>query len=90
LFWGEDADNVDAELLRELYTPGHDSFSAYVHGQKNPDLRFIVNPAGAVPQLRSPEEVALINGDQNADATGNCLNGGPPFLSGPPNLRTKE
>jgi hypothetical protein len=68
LFWGEDADNIDAELLRELYTPGHASFSAYIHGQKNPDLRFIVNPEGAIPQLRSPEEVALINGDQNADA----------------------
>jgi hypothetical protein len=67
---GEDAINVDAELLRELYTPGHESFSAYIHGTKHSDLRFFVNPAGALPQLLSPEEVALFDAEPQADYEG--------------------
>jgi len=64
---GEHAANIDAQLLRELYTPGHESFSAYIHGQKHSDLRFIIDPAGAIPQLPSSEEVALIDADPSSD-----------------------
>ena len=68
LLGGEDIVNVDAELLRELYT-GRESFAAYIHGQKHADLRFIVNPNGAIPQL-SPEEVALIDPEPETDFEG--------------------
>ena len=39
-------------------------FNAYLRGKKHHDLRFFVrNRVGALPQLDSPEEVALINYD---------------------------
>jgi len=65
LLQGETMDNVDADVLAAVYNPSHpEFFNAYLRGKKHKDLRFFVrNRVGAVPQLDSPEEVALINYD---------------------------
>jgi hypothetical protein len=65
LLQGETMDNVDADLLAALYNPGHPPFfNAYIRGKKRKDLRFFVRTrVGALPQMDSPEEVALINYD---------------------------
>jgi hypothetical protein len=65
LLQGETMDNVDADLMAALYNPAHpEFFNAYLRGKKHKDLRFFVRAkVGAVPQLDSPEEVALINYD---------------------------
>jgi Peptidase family M1 domain/Carboxypeptidase regulatory-like domain len=64
LLHGEGMDNVDADVLASVYNPNHPFFfNAYIRGRKHKDLRFLLNNAGAVPQLLSPEEVALINFD---------------------------
>jgi hypothetical protein len=64
----EDMDNVDADVLAAIYNPAHPFFlNAYVRGVKHKDLRFFMRMrVGAVPQLDSPEEVALINYDPEA------------------------
>ena len=64
----ERMDNVDADLLAALYNPLHPSFlNAYIRGKKHKDLRFFIRTrTGALPQLDSPEEVALINHDPEA------------------------
>jgi len=63
LLQGEDMDNVDADILAVIYNRAHPAFfNAYIHGKKHKDLRFFVRArVGALPQLDSPEEVALIN-----------------------------
>jgi hypothetical protein len=68
LLHGEDMDNVDADLLGALYNPSHPPFlNAYIRGKKHKDLRFFIRTrVGALPQLDSPEEVALINYDPEA------------------------
>jgi hypothetical protein len=65
LLHGELMDNVDADLLTAIYNPAHPPFvNAYLHGKKYKDLRYFVRArVGALPQLDSPEEVALINYD---------------------------
>jgi Peptidase family M1 domain/Carboxypeptidase regulatory-like domain len=65
LLHGEDMDNVDADLLAGIYNPLHPAFlNAYIRAKKHKDLRFFVRArVGALPQLDSPEEVALINYD---------------------------
>ena len=65
---GGDMDNVDADLLAAVYNPAHPPFvNAYLRGKKHKDLRFFVRiRVGALPQLDSPEEVALINYDPEA------------------------
>jgi len=65
LLQGESMDNVDADLLAALYNPAHpEFFNAYLHGKRHKDLRFFLRiRVGALPQLDSPEEVALINYD---------------------------
>jgi len=65
LLHGEDMDNVDADLLAGVYNPAHPPFfNAYIRGRKHKDLRFFVRTrVGAIPQLDSPEEVALLNYD---------------------------
>jgi hypothetical protein len=64
LLQSEDMDNVEADLLTDLYNPAHPGFfSAYLHGRKHSDLRFHLKPRGALTQLSTPEEVALINVD---------------------------
>lgn len=67
---GDQVPNIDAQLLAELYNPGHaGSFSAYLSGKKHPSLRFLIRPRGALPEL-SPEEVAVINFDPEASQEG--------------------
>lgn len=63
LLHDETMDNVDADILAAIYNPAHPPFvNAYVRGTKHKDLRFFVRArVGALPQLDSPEEVALIN-----------------------------
>jgi hypothetical protein len=65
LLHGEDMDNVDADLLAAVYNPAHPPFvNAYIRGKKHKDLRYFIRTrVGALPQLDSPEEVALINYD---------------------------
>ena len=65
LLEGETMDNVDADILAAVYNPSHPAFfNAYIRGKRHKDFRFFVrNRVGAVPQLDSPEEVALINFD---------------------------
>lgn len=62
---GEGMDNVDADVMAATYNPSHPFFfNAYLRGVKHKDLRFFMRMrVGAVPQLDSPEEVALINFD---------------------------
>ena len=59
----DDIDNVDADVLAAIYNPKHPSFfNAYMHGSPDKDLRFFMRMrVGAVPQIDSPEEVALVN-----------------------------
>jgi hypothetical protein len=59
----ETIDNVDADVLASVYNPKHPPFiNAYMRGSPHKDLRFFIRVrVGAVPQLDSPEEVALIN-----------------------------
>jgi hypothetical protein len=56
-------DNVDADVLAAVYNPKHPPFfNSYMVGSPHKDLRFFVRAhVGAIPQLDSPEEVALIN-----------------------------
>src|ERR1700694_2971068 len=65
LLHGETMDNVDAGLLAAVYNPSHPSFlNAYIRGKQHKDFRFFVRTrVGALPQLDSPEEVAVINYD---------------------------
>jgi hypothetical protein len=65
LLHGEDMDNVDADILAAVYNPTHPPFvNAYIRGKKHKDLRYFIRTrVGALPQLDSPEEVALINYD---------------------------
>ena len=68
---GENVANVDADLLGELMNPKQGgSFQAFLHGNKLSDLRFIYNRNGALTQLPSPEEVALINLDPGGEREG--------------------
>ena len=64
MYSGEDVENIDAVALGYLYNPKRAPFfSAYIFGKKHGDLRFHIRPYGAMPQMMSPEEVALINYD---------------------------
>ena len=65
LLHGETMDNIDADVLSAVYNPAHPPFfNAYIRGKKHKDLRFFVRTrVGALPQMDSPEEVALINYD---------------------------
>ena len=67
----EDIVNHEAAILGELYNKNEaGSFSAYIHGIKHPDLRFLINARGAMPYLPSPEEVALVNFDPGGPEDG--------------------
>jgi hypothetical protein len=68
LLGGDDMENVDAEILAAIYNRERPPFfRAYIHGKKHKDLRFVFNAhGGAIPQLGSPEEIALINHDPAA------------------------
>lgn len=68
---GEDVENVEAELLADLYNPNRPPcFNAYINGRKHSDLRFLLRPLGALSQLLSPEEVALLNVDPQGKEEG--------------------
>ncbi|MFZ0880824.1 MAG: carboxypeptidase regulatory-like domain-containing protein, partial [Candidatus Acidiferrales bacterium] len=60
---GETIDNVDADVLAAIYNPKHPPFfNSYMHGTPYKDLRFFIRTrVGALPQMDSPEETALIN-----------------------------
>jgi hypothetical protein len=60
---GETIDNVDADVLSAIYNPKHPPFfNAYMRGAPHKDLRFFIRArVGALPQMDSPEEVALVN-----------------------------
>src|SRR5258708_36285399 len=62
-FEQESIDNVDADLLAAIYNSKHPPFfNAYIVGAHHKDLHFFVRSrVGAIPQMYSPEEVALIN-----------------------------
>ena len=67
----EDIPNYDAEMLAELYNPAQrGSFRAFLHGTKHSDLRFLLNPRGAMPMLPAPEEVALLYFDPGSNRDG--------------------
>ena len=63
LLESESIDNVDADVLASIYNPKHPPFlNAYMHGTPHKDLRFFLRTrVGAIPQIDSPEEVALVN-----------------------------
>jgi hypothetical protein len=63
LLESETIDNVDADVLAAIYNPKHPPFfNAYMHGEPHKDLRFLIRArVGAIPQIDSPEEVALVN-----------------------------
>ena len=60
---GATIDNVDADVLAAVYNPKHPPFfNAYMRGAPHKDLRFFIRSrVGALPQMDSPEEVALVN-----------------------------
>jgi hypothetical protein len=63
LLEGGTIDNIDADVLAAIYNPKHPQFfNAYMVGAPHKDLRFFVRArTGAIPQMDSPEETALIN-----------------------------
>ena len=68
---GADMDNIDADLLAGLLNPQRPKFfSAYIRGDRFEDLRLHLRPLGGVPQMLSPEEVALINFNPGGDREG--------------------
>jgi len=71
VFEDESMDNVDAEELAAVYNSKHPAFfNCFIQGVSHKDLRFFIRlRVGAIPQMDSPEEVALINfgGDSMED-----------------------
>lgn len=64
-------DNLEADVLAHLYNPSRPAmFNAYIQGSKRKDLRFLLRGTGALPELMSPEEVALINVDVGENTDG--------------------
>jgi len=67
----EQIPNVEAELLADLYNPNAPpSFSAYIKGHRDHDLRFLIAPRGAMRHMPSPEEVGLIHLDPAGEHEG--------------------
>ncbi|HEY7547830.1 MAG TPA: carboxypeptidase-like regulatory domain-containing protein, partial [Blastocatellia bacterium] len=63
-----DAENIDAEILTDIYNPKRPGFfSAYLFGKSMSDLRYHVRPRSALPQFLAPEEVTLINLDPGGE-----------------------
>jgi carboxypeptidase family protein/peptidase M1-like protein len=66
-----EGENLDAEILADLYNPNRKGFFiANIFGSNYNDLRFFCRPRGAIPQLLSPEEVALVDLDANGERDG--------------------
>jgi hypothetical protein len=56
--------HIEGEMLAEILNPQRgQSFRGYFHGKKNNDLRFLMIPSGAMPEIQASEEVALLNVD---------------------------
>jgi hypothetical protein len=71
LLTSEDMDNVEADLLADLYNPAMPGFfSAYLHGKHAAGLRFHVKPRGVLAMLPAPEEVAVIDYDPESQQEG--------------------
>jgi Carboxypeptidase regulatory-like domain/Peptidase family M1 domain len=71
LFSGEEVENLEAMLLAYLHNPKRlPTFNAFIFGRKHNDLRFYLRPYGALPQILSPEEVALINNEPQGKEEG--------------------
>lgn len=71
LLTSENMDNVEADLLADLYNPAQPGFfSAYMHGKHSSGLRFHVKPRGVLAMLPAPEEVAVIDYDPDAQQEG--------------------
>ena len=67
----EDIPNYEAEILAELYNPAQrGSFRAFLRGRKHADLRFLLNPSGAMAMLPAAEETALLNFDPTGETDG--------------------
>ena len=67
----DDIDNVEAFVLSDLMSGNPaGEFMAYMKGQRYQDLRYFVRPRGALPQMLSSEEVALVNYDPGAEREG--------------------
>jgi len=55
-----DMDNLEADILRDLYNPARKGFfNAYIFGKKLSDLRYFVRPRGALPQMNTPSRMAM-------------------------------
>jgi hypothetical protein len=61
LLAGSEIANQEAEILADLLNRRAGIFDAFIFGSAYKDLRFRVRPLGALPQLPSPEEVALLH-----------------------------
>jgi len=71
LLTSADIDNIEADLLADLYNPPQPGFfSAYLHGKHFAGLRFHVKPRGVLAVLPAPEEVAVIDYDPEAQQEG--------------------
>jgi hypothetical protein len=67
----ENMDNIEADLLTDLYNPSQPGFfTIYMHGKHAAGLRYLVKPRGALEWLPAPEEVALINFDPEGQQEG--------------------
>ena len=67
----ESMDNIEADILADLYNPRQAGFfNIYMHGKHATGLRFLVRPRGALPMLPAPEEVALIDYDPEGQQEG--------------------
>ncbi len=67
----ESIDNIEADLLADLYNPSQPGFfSIYMHGKHATGLRYHVKPRGVLAMLPAPEEVALIDFDPEAQQEG--------------------
>jgi len=66
----EDIPNYEAEMLAEIYNSQTGSFRAFLRGKEHSDLRFLLNPHGAIPMISASEEVAVLNYDPFGKADG--------------------
>jgi hypothetical protein len=66
----DNMDNLEADLLADLYNPGQPGFfNAYLHCRRHADMRFFVRPRGVFPDM-APEEVAIVNVDEEVNQEG--------------------
>lgn len=67
----ESMDNLEAEVLSGLYNQTRPTvFNAFIQGQKHKDMRYFLRGLGAIPDMPSPEEVALIVVDPEETSDG--------------------